>query len=389
MKALIVGGGVAGPATAMALQRVGVDAVVLERRAGGDATEGSYFTIAPNGLDALDLLDALPIAREAGFPSTDEHDVRRVRPAAGGARSRCPPGRRPGGPHREAVRSSRPGCSTRRSVAASRSAAGPRSPPSRATAAAPSVTLADGVRLAADLVVGADGVRSRVRPVIDPAAPGRPLRRTHQLRRDHPRHRTGDDAPPGGLALRLRRPRLLRRPSDAGRRRRVVRQRTRTGDHPRAPRRHEPGGVAAPAGRPPPGGRRAGRRARRRRDARAGRRQHLRPPARPALDPRPPRPRRRRRPRAVAELGPGRVDGPRGRGGAGYLGTRPRTDRRPTYRRHSAPTSRRAGPASNASSRPAPAAAAPRPWARWGAGSRRRPCRWSSATSSPTAAPPG
>jgi 2-polyprenyl-6-methoxyphenol hydroxylase-like FAD-dependent oxidoreductase len=33
------------------------------------------------------------------------------------------------------------------------------------------VTLADGERLTADLVVGADGVRSRVRGVIDPAAP--------------------------------------------------------------------------------------------------------------------------------------------------------------------------------------------------------------------------
>jgi 2-polyprenyl-6-methoxyphenol hydroxylase-like FAD-dependent oxidoreductase len=70
MKALIVGGGVAGPATAMALQRVGIDAVLLERRAARDATEGSYFTIAPNGLDALDLLGALDLAREVGFPTT-------------------------------------------------------------------------------------------------------------------------------------------------------------------------------------------------------------------------------------------------------------------------------------------------------------------------------
>ncbi|HEY6740811.1 MAG TPA: FAD-dependent monooxygenase, partial [Lapillicoccus sp.] len=70
MKALIVGGGVAGPATAMALQCVGIDAVLLERRAACDATEGSYFTIAPNGLDALDLLGALDLAREVGFPTT-------------------------------------------------------------------------------------------------------------------------------------------------------------------------------------------------------------------------------------------------------------------------------------------------------------------------------
>ena len=70
MTAIIVGGGVAGPATAMALQHVGVEAVVLERRTDRNPTEGSYFTIAPNGLDALDLLGVLDLARELGFPST-------------------------------------------------------------------------------------------------------------------------------------------------------------------------------------------------------------------------------------------------------------------------------------------------------------------------------
>ena len=62
MTAIIVGGGVAGPATAMALQHVGVEAVVLERRTDRNPTEGSYFTIAPNGLDALDLLGVLDLA---------------------------------------------------------------------------------------------------------------------------------------------------------------------------------------------------------------------------------------------------------------------------------------------------------------------------------------
>jgi 2-polyprenyl-6-methoxyphenol hydroxylase-like FAD-dependent oxidoreductase len=69
MKAVIVGGGVAGPATALALRHVGIDAVLLERRAGRDPAEGSYFTLAPNGLDALDLLGGLDLAREVGFPT--------------------------------------------------------------------------------------------------------------------------------------------------------------------------------------------------------------------------------------------------------------------------------------------------------------------------------
>ena len=45
---------------------------MLERRAGGDTTEGSYFTIAPNGLDGLDLLDVFP---SPGRPTPERHDT--------------------------------------------------------------------------------------------------------------------------------------------------------------------------------------------------------------------------------------------------------------------------------------------------------------------------
>ena len=69
MDALIVGAGVAGPVTAMALQRAGITAKIVEAHdaEGGDA--GSYFTISPNGLDALDAIDALPVAIREGFPT--------------------------------------------------------------------------------------------------------------------------------------------------------------------------------------------------------------------------------------------------------------------------------------------------------------------------------
>jgi 2-polyprenyl-6-methoxyphenol hydroxylase-like FAD-dependent oxidoreductase len=171
MQALIVGGGVAGPATAMALQRVGVDAVVVERRSGGDTTEGSYFTIAPNGLDALDLLGVLHIAREVGFPSTTNTmygaSGRRLGelglgvPLAIGLVALT--AKRSLLASRLLDEAERRGVEVRRGaeVSAVESDGG-----------SASVTLADGTRLAADLVVGADGVRSRVRPVIDPTAPG-------------------------------------------------------------------------------------------------------------------------------------------------------------------------------------------------------------------------
>jgi len=57
-KALIVGGGVAGPVAAMALRQAGIDSVVYEAYAGGADDAGSFLTFASNGLDALSTIDA-------------------------------------------------------------------------------------------------------------------------------------------------------------------------------------------------------------------------------------------------------------------------------------------------------------------------------------------
>ena len=66
MKAVIIGAGVCGPVTAMALQRAGIDAVVYE--AHGPATDvGAYLTVATNGLDALRAIDAHDGVLTAGF----------------------------------------------------------------------------------------------------------------------------------------------------------------------------------------------------------------------------------------------------------------------------------------------------------------------------------
>src|SRR5918998_2733576 len=69
-KALIIGGGIAGPVTAMALQRAGIESVVYEAydtSAGLDA--GAFLTVAVNGLDALRTLDAHQPVLAAGFPT--------------------------------------------------------------------------------------------------------------------------------------------------------------------------------------------------------------------------------------------------------------------------------------------------------------------------------
>src|ERR687892_2866983 len=68
-KALIAGGGVAGPVTAMALQRAGIDAVVYEAYPPPATEVGSYLTVATNGLDALRAIEADTPVLAAGFPT--------------------------------------------------------------------------------------------------------------------------------------------------------------------------------------------------------------------------------------------------------------------------------------------------------------------------------
>src|SRR6478752_5685339 len=167
MRALIVGGGVAGPATALAFHHVGVEAVVLERRT--DPSEGSYFTIAPNGLDALDLLGVLGIAREIGFPSTTNAmygatgrllgELSLGRPLADG--SVAITAKRSLLAARLLDEAERRGVEVRRGAEVVDVAG---------DANGATVTLAGGERLTADLVVGADGVRSKVRQEIGRAS---------------------------------------------------------------------------------------------------------------------------------------------------------------------------------------------------------------------------
>jgi 2-polyprenyl-6-methoxyphenol hydroxylase-like FAD-dependent oxidoreductase len=170
MKAIIVGGGVAGPAVALALQHVGVEAVVLERRVERHPEVGSYFTVAPNGLDALDLLGGLDVAREIGFATTTNTMYgatgRRLGelslgvPLADGSVALT--AKRSLLAARLLDEAERRGIGVRRGA----DVADVASDGGRAT-----VRLTDGERLGADLVVGADGVRSGVRSTIDPGAP--------------------------------------------------------------------------------------------------------------------------------------------------------------------------------------------------------------------------
>src|ERR687889_296319 len=67
--ALVIGGGVAGPVTAMALRQAGIDAVVYEAYPKPTEEVGSYLTVATNGLDALRAVGADTPVLAAGFPT--------------------------------------------------------------------------------------------------------------------------------------------------------------------------------------------------------------------------------------------------------------------------------------------------------------------------------
>ncbi|MGH2549717.1 MAG: FAD-dependent oxidoreductase, partial [Thermomicrobiales bacterium] len=68
--ALIIGGGIAGTVSAMALQRAGIDSIVYEAYPENAALDtGAFLTVAINGFDALRSIDAHKGVAELGFPS--------------------------------------------------------------------------------------------------------------------------------------------------------------------------------------------------------------------------------------------------------------------------------------------------------------------------------
>lgn len=66
-KALIIGAGIAGPITAMALRRAGIEATVHEAYDAAADGVGSFLTVAVNGQRALAELDLLDVLAGKGF----------------------------------------------------------------------------------------------------------------------------------------------------------------------------------------------------------------------------------------------------------------------------------------------------------------------------------
>jgi 2-polyprenyl-6-methoxyphenol hydroxylase-like FAD-dependent oxidoreductase len=170
MEALISGAGVAGPVTAMALQKAGIRARVVEGHELGSGDVGSYFTVSPNGLDALRAIDALPVAIGEGFPT-----LRNVmRDSAGRVLGSLPLGARlADGTPALTIKRTR----LTRALADEAFRRGIVIEGGRRLRHATQVddrivaTFEDGSTHTADLLIGADGVHSVVRRLIDPTAP--------------------------------------------------------------------------------------------------------------------------------------------------------------------------------------------------------------------------
>ncbi len=68
-RAIVGGGGVAGPVAAMALQRAGIGAVGHEAHPAPAGDVGAWLGVQVNGLDALAAVGAEDAVRAAGFPT--------------------------------------------------------------------------------------------------------------------------------------------------------------------------------------------------------------------------------------------------------------------------------------------------------------------------------
>jgi 2-polyprenyl-6-methoxyphenol hydroxylase-like FAD-dependent oxidoreductase len=163
-KALVIGGGVAGPVTALALRKAGIEATVYEAYPSTADGIGGSLALAPNGQAALDVVGALSSLPGLPIPSQVM--------AFGGRQVEMP--RLSGVPplllvqradlyrtlYDVAVAAGVPFMHGKRLVSVA------------STVDGVTAHFADGTSAAGDVLIGADGVHSTVRGLIDPAAPG-------------------------------------------------------------------------------------------------------------------------------------------------------------------------------------------------------------------------
>jgi FAD-dependent urate hydroxylase len=168
-RALVIGSGVAGPVLAIALQRIGIEAVVFERDELDARRGGSWLTFQANGMDALRAVGIAEPVESLGF------DLETVSFINGKGRTL---GRMPLAAPRGDGQLSQMMRRDELYRALSDIAADHGVPvfrgkeliDARRTTRGVEARFADGQRATGDCLIGCDGIHSRVRTLIDPAA---------------------------------------------------------------------------------------------------------------------------------------------------------------------------------------------------------------------------
>ena len=161
--ALIVGGGIAGPACAVALARIGIRTTIVEAHAGPADGVGAIITLTANGLDVLRTLGA-------DEPVTAASQVISEVQMSDGAGH--PFARYPGGGNVLARDALARILTDRATATGSTVRYGRRVSEIQTRSDGVLARFADGSTLEADVLIGADGIRSTVRTLTDPDAPG-------------------------------------------------------------------------------------------------------------------------------------------------------------------------------------------------------------------------
>ncbi|HEX3782947.1 MAG TPA: FAD-dependent monooxygenase [Pseudonocardiaceae bacterium] len=168
-KALIIGGGIAGSVTAVALRKVGLDAVVYEAYDKGSDGIGAYLNFGVNGMTALRTLGLGECVDSLGFQTPSMAFY------TGGGRKlyQFNHGRLADGTlSRTIKRTDLYGAL--RDAAIERGVRveyGRRLVDARTTDAGVTARFADDTEATGDLLIGADGIGSPIRTIIDPDAP--------------------------------------------------------------------------------------------------------------------------------------------------------------------------------------------------------------------------
>ncbi|MFE6160078.1 FAD-dependent oxidoreductase [Streptomyces sp. NPDC056486] len=170
--ALVIGGGIAGPVAAMALHKAGIEATVYEAYDDSVSKErssrfGGGMTIAPNGQQALEAIDAAEAVRAIGTPVTalglrswTGRHLAQLAPPADLPTTRFV--------WRTELQEALVAEAARRGIALHR---GKRLLDATDTGTGVTARFSDGSLARADILIGADGLRSTVRSLIDPSTP--------------------------------------------------------------------------------------------------------------------------------------------------------------------------------------------------------------------------